>query len=128
PAWIEATLARPWALHDHDALRRVALAAVSLAPRQSVGLAQHYADLCARVEGAGALAWPRRTRGARLRVITLPGLDDSAARAQAVLATLPAERFDVTTLRAQSDDAQKRRLAALDAGVIVDLAGLSEPL
>src|SRR5207249_504075 len=127
--WLEATLVRPWAVHDHDALRRVALAATVLVPRASAALAQHYGAMCARVDRSGTpLTWPRRTRGNRLRVVLLVGDDDAAARSQAALCALPADRFDVTSVRARSADAEARRLAALDADIVIDLAGLTAPV
>ncbi len=47
--WLEALLARPWAVSDHDALRRVALAVVTLAPCRT----------------RAALRRPLRTRGSK---------------------------------------------------------------
>jgi predicted O-linked N-acetylglucosamine transferase (SPINDLY family) len=148
--WVAAVLARPWAAHDHDALRRVALATAALAPDQHAGLAQHYAALCERAEHAEApLGWPRRTRGEQLRVVVLVRDGDGAtdaARAQAVLNALPAARFAVVNavigveaatisagqaariaLPPSPSSADARRIAALDADAIVDLAGLTAP-
>jgi protein O-GlcNAc transferase len=128
--WIDALLARPWAVSDHDALRRVALAVAFLtppAPSPSVALAQHYAAVCAREDRGGApVMWPRRTGGERLRVVVLPGSDDVAWQAEERLRALPGDRFDVTVMRA--DGATAHRLAALDADVAIDLAGLTSPV
>ena len=147
--WVAAILARPWAARDHDALRRVALAASTLAPDHCAGLAQHYAALCERAEHADApLAWPQRTRGEALRVVVLVsgGRDATdAAEARATLNALPVARFSVvtaviggeaTTAAGQTahvalppipSTADARRLATLDADAIVDLAGLTAP-
>src|SRR2546425_5135924 len=145
--WGAAMLARAWAARDHDALRRVAFAIGEFASQSGRELGQHYAALCERVERPSVpLVWPRRTRGNRLRIVTLIGadaLDLAAHRAQAMLTGLPAARFDVLSAiiggqgRAADDvlprvglprrpaSTDARRLAALDADVIVDLVGLS---
>jgi protein O-GlcNAc transferase len=146
--WIAAVLARPWAAREHDALRRVALAAVALAPDHCAGLAQHYAALCERAEHADApLAWPHRARGEQLRVVVLVGAGraaNAAAEALATLNALPAARFAVVTaviggeatatsagqapriaLPPSPSTADARRIATLDADAIVDLAGLT---
>jgi tetratricopeptide (TPR) repeat protein len=51
--WLEPTFARRWALRDHDALRRAALAVSSLLPDEAAGLAEQYAVSCARIARTG---------------------------------------------------------------------------
>ena len=145
--WIVAVLARPWAARDHDALRRVVLAAGTLAPDHRESLTRHYAALCERAERADVpLAWPRRTRGEQLRIVVLVrGGAPLTERVQATLAELPSTRFVVVTaevggevtrstgpapclaLPLSPSAADARRIATLDADVIVDLAGLTAP-
>ncbi len=130
--WLAAVLARPWAARDHDALRRTTLAVLGLSPDHVASLTQHYAALCERAEHAGPpLAWPRRTRGPRLRVVALvssleDATDGAASEARAALEALPAARFDVVSAII-GGELSARRVAARDADVIVDLAGLTAP-
>ncbi len=143
--------ASEYAAADHDALRRIALAARRANAQAAADLAARYAALCGRAFAAGTpLPWPRRTAGHRLRVVALVGdVEDRAAGAAAVaLAALPRTGFEVTlaalgrpalpawlegtaaadlALLAVPDAAPHgaRRIAALDADVVVDLAGLA---
>jgi protein O-GlcNAc transferase len=129
-SWISAAAARPWAPADHDALRRIAVVAVSHAPHLAVGLRSHYGQLCMLVAGASTkLAWPLRTRGHRLRVVTLTAADtDGAASVIEAIRALPGDRFDVRTIalddigRESSNDSN--RVAVTDPDVLIDLAGL----
>jgi predicted O-linked N-acetylglucosamine transferase (SPINDLY family) len=131
-AWIAAALARPWAAGDHDALRRIARVAASHVPELAAELSSHHAQLCLlAAAGAPALAWPRRTRGERLRVValTVAGADGGADLAGA-LSALPNACFDVRTaeLGGGGDGVREpRRIADMDADVLVDLAGLRAP-
>ncbi|HEY3179796.1 MAG TPA: tetratricopeptide repeat protein [Casimicrobiaceae bacterium] len=126
-AWIEGTLARPWAVGDHDALRRAAFVVTSLAPRDGLTLAQHYAAICMRVDTSGVpLIWPRRTRGERPRVVVLAAGDDVVS--QSVLRPLREKGVDVTLIPTDTDDTRVQRLAAYDADAVIDLAGLAAPV
>jgi len=150
-AWIERMGARPWTAAEHDSVRRIAFAIRRFAPTHAATLAAQYATLCARVardSHAGPLRWPRRTPGARLRIVAVAApVPDVAAQAffEAV-AALPRSQFDVVLATTASDDEAKgidptgafarlalpavagvvdaRRVAALDADVILDTAGL----
>jgi tetratricopeptide (TPR) repeat protein len=125
--WVDAALGRPWAVRDHDAVRRVAFAIAGFAPRESAELAQYYAAMCLHVERGGApILWPRRTAGKRLRVVVLSGEGDVASSAQASIGALPTERFDVTIIAPAAENA--RAIGCRDADVLVDLAGLASPV
>jgi len=141
--WMDAALARPWAASDHDAVRRIAAAAVHIHAPAARDLAAHFAWLCDRAERASPpLAWPRRTRGPALRVVVLRGAYGAAEDTLAMLVALPPARFAVTVAQHGRDDASgeslmlpaaptavdARRIAALDPDVIVDLAGLHAPI
>ena len=146
-------IARSHVRAEHEALRRIALAAVRDASSAAPALAQSYANLCAREFAAAyPTVWPRRTAGDRLRVVVLvataPAPD--AGVALDVLAGLPHDEFDVTIaclgdtvtpdslvgigaagkLRALRlaplpDANDARRLAALDPDLLFDLVGLA---
>jgi predicted O-linked N-acetylglucosamine transferase (SPINDLY family) len=127
--WISAAAARPWAPADHDALRRIGLVAVSHAPQRAAGLRSHYAQLCMLVASASTkLAWPRRTRGRRLRVVVLTAAGTDAESTAETIRALPGDRFDVRSLVLNGIDRQgadeSRRIAVTDPDVLVDLAGL----
>ncbi|HEY2818139.1 MAG TPA: tetratricopeptide repeat protein [Casimicrobiaceae bacterium] len=124
--WLEALFTRPWALRDHDALRRAALAVSSLLSDEAAGLAERYAACCARIVRTGApMIWPRRTAGARLRAIVLTGESDIAWEARSLINALPLERFDVTTMQGEAGELSSRSIADVDADVLIDLVGLS---
>ena len=126
-AWIEGTLTRPWAIGDHDALRRAAFVVTSFAPPDGVRLAQHYAAICTRVDPSGVpLIWPRRTRGKCLRVVVLASGNKDVA--QSMLRSLHEKGVDVMLIDAGTDDTRVQRLAAYDADAIIDLAGLIAPV
>ncbi len=137
---------------EHEALRRIASAALRGAPQEAPALAQRYASLCARSFAAPLpLVWPRRTAGRRLRVLVLVGVvpDPEVRALRAALTGLSPERFDVAAaliggqsepgttagiekawpsrvilLPAIPDANDAQRLAALDCDALVDLAGL----
>lgn len=137
--WLAAALARPWAAVDHDAVRRIAV--VALRSGAGAGLAAHYAALCERAERAvPPLAWPARTSGAALRVAVVHAGDPAAQATLAKLRALPAAQCEVTVVTLGDAVASEpgavrlsgaptaqdaRRVAALDADIIVDLSGLA---
>jgi protein O-GlcNAc transferase len=130
---------RVYAPAEHDALRRVAVATRRHDPTAGRELATRYATLCAAVFAPPApLTWPRRTAGARLRVLVLEPAQLPAALAAdiALLATLPHDTFDVTRVDMDDDvdvpgggDAVEvslaRTLAAGDPDVLIDLVGMT---
>ena len=137
---------------EHEALRRIANAAVRAAPDEVLALAQRYAVLCARSFAAAMpLVWPRRTAGRRLRVVVLATVapDPEVRACLTALTGLAVDRFDVTVaviggqaapdasagidasrrprvvpLPAIPDANDAQRLAALDRDLLIDLAGL----
>ena len=136
---------------EHEDLRRVAFEAAQAGAPEAAVLARSYAELCAAAFPAPApLLWPRRTAGDRLRVaVLLPVVaDESASRALGALAGLPLAMFEpmlasigpksrdvvavlgdaatkVAELPLQPGFAVSRALAARDADVLVDMAGLA---
>ncbi|MEP7275191.1 MAG: tetratricopeptide repeat protein [Betaproteobacteria bacterium] len=141
-AWLAAVLARPWTVAEHDAVRRIAVAAAAFDARASAELAAHYAALCERAErGVPPLAWPRRTSGAALRVVVVTAARRPAQEALARLQALPRARFAVVVATLGAKAAQvtvpclalpgtptmqdAKRVATLDADVLVDLSGLA---
>ncbi len=152
-ALLEAAASRGYTGGDHDALRRIARAARSVRIDAADTLAALYAKVCAqRFAATAPLLWPRRTAGGRLRVIALMTAsagDASAIGAAGDLLRLSAEAFDlvlavvgadalapaigalaasraprVIALADAVDVGAARTLAAFDADVLVDLAGL----
>jgi predicted O-linked N-acetylglucosamine transferase (SPINDLY family) len=147
----ELAAARNYAAGDHEALRRIALAATTGGSRSASTLRECYAALCAGVFAASIpLLWPQRTAGARLRVIALLcGREDPVATAaMAALAAMPRTAIDLTLAvlgsadlpawLASSEaaalprlgvgsaaDGAARRIAVLDPDVLVDLVGLA---
>ncbi|MDH5245726.1 MAG: tetratricopeptide repeat protein, partial [Betaproteobacteria bacterium] len=151
-ALFDAARERRYGPADHEALRRIAHAAVLAAPRAAPALAQTYASLCAAVFASSfPLVWLRRTAGMRLRVVVLiatpPGPE--AIAALDVLAALPRAEYEIAIAllgAAALPDAfaasgaardlpllamppitaanDAKRVAALDADVLIDLAGL----
>jgi len=84
--------AREYAAGEHDALRRIALAATRANAASAADLRRRYVALCAaEFASATPLPWPRRTDGARLRIVVLVGEaeDPAAATAVAAIAALP---------------------------------------
>lgn len=147
-ALLTTALARGYAAAEHDALRRIALVAMTMEAEQAGALRERYAALCG--DGFAApfpLRWPRRTSGARLRVVGLVGPTGDAAVAGAIaaLAAMPRSAFDPTFAFVGGAETPAwlatagvpclgldpaaagaaRRLATLDADVLVDLAGLT---
>lgn len=136
---------------EHEALRVVAYEAAQAGAPEAPVLARTYAELCATTFAAPVpLPWPRRTAGNRLRIaVLLPVVaDESAMRVLAALAALPPVKFDlmlasvgskahdvaaalgddtarVAQLGSQPDFAVAKALAARDADVLVDMAGLA---
>jgi protein O-GlcNAc transferase len=151
------SLQRGYLASDHDALRRIARAAADAMPALAGAFAQCYATLCMWAFAPPMpLKWPRRTAGARTRVVVLvdsrAGADaDETALAlaglpndvfaltlaaiggsgngSAIAATAQALRCAVLELPRAADAAvaSGRRVASLDADVVVDLAGLGAP-
>ena len=146
--------ARDFLPGEHEALRRIVLAATSANAPSATDLRRRYAALCTGTFAAPApLVWPRRTAGSHLRVVVMVGAteDPVAVTAVAALAALPRIRFDVTlavigsaelpawcrgagvaawamlTLPSAPESAA-RRIAALDPDVIVDLGGLDSAI
>ncbi len=150
-ALLQQAAARGYAPDDHDALRRIALAAARLRAPAAAVLGAHYASLVAFACAAPLpLPWPRRCAGDRLRVVALvgPDGDEAAHAALARLAAAAGEDCDVTlalfgaaprdpspadavralpalALSPLPDVAEARRIAAIDPDVLVDLAGLT---
>ncbi len=129
-AWLDAAAARPWAPTDHDALRRIARVAGAGGHPAAADLARHHAALCVGAEGAAvSLAWPRRTRGERLRVVVLESDQSPSIQVPGALAAierLPRERFDVARLVVGTAAADETtRLASFDPDVVIDLVGIS---
>jgi predicted O-linked N-acetylglucosamine transferase (SPINDLY family) len=115
-------------------LRRIARVAAARAPELLGDLRALYAQLCVRAANAASpLAWPRRTRGDRLRVVVLAVADavDDGRRAADALHGLRVDRFDVTRLTLGGAEArgtsEVARIAPTDPDVLVDLAGLRAP-
>jgi len=139
---------------EPEALRRAALEALRGARPDAPELRRRYAESCVRRFAAPIpTLWPRRTRGRALRIVVLVGARAEPAidGALATLAALPRESFQVAF--ATLGDAKSRslrpagasqpaplivalnsaraaedakRLAALDADLLIDLAGLPE--
>ena len=125
--WIEAALTRPWAIADHDALRRVALAVAALVPEDdAAAVGRLYAAMCARIDRTGApMMWPRRTPGKRLRIVVLEAESGEAGDARSLIRALPNDDFDVSFVQASRGDLSSRAIADADTDVVVDLVGLS---
>ena len=141
----EHAATRGYAPGDHEALRRLARAAPQIA-----ALAAHYAALCAVAYASPVpLVWPRRTAGAALRVVVLAPATPGPAAQDAVraLAALPPGTLAGTYADCGGDAAaaatalglggwsaltlpavpglnEAKRLAAIDADLLLDLAGL----
>lgn len=72
----DAAATRPYGASEHDALRRMALAARRAGNPAAAAdaLARRYAEVCIEAFAASApLPWPRRTAGTSLRVLVLSG-------------------------------------------------------
>jgi len=151
-ALFEATRNRGYAAADHEALRRIAHAALQAAPGAAPALARAYASLCATAFVAPfPLVWPRRTAGVRLRVIALVATSSApeAIAALDLLAALPRAEYDIAIAMLGAgawpdsfaisgavrelpllalppipgaNDA--KRVATFDPDVLIDLAGL----
>jgi predicted O-linked N-acetylglucosamine transferase (SPINDLY family) len=134
-AWFARMLERDLPAEEHDALRRATYAAARAGVASAPALARAYASLCATAFGARIpLLWPQRTAGERLRVVVLADAAGVAALQAlphdvtlAVVGGRAQDRHGAATLELSAqpgvDDAQ--RLAALDADVLIDAAGLS---
>ena len=152
-ALLAAAIARSYAASDHDALRRIARAAYATGNPLASSLGALYAKLCAQSFAATVpLLWPRRTAGDRLRVIAVIDAatrDDAALAASKTLlrtsaltldtvfavtggaALPPSLAFEQATRIVAIGDAHEtaaQALAAFDADVLVDLAGLAAPV
>ena len=138
---------------DHEALRRIAHAARFAEGSDEPALAQSYAKLCTTAFASTVpLLWPRRTAGARLRIVVLiPAAPiREAVTALALLAGLPRDQFDVVilivggsalpesladlgnartlpsvALSPVPDANDAKRCAAFDPDVMIDLIGRS---
>ena len=137
--------ARTYAPADHDALRRIAVAAANFDVATAREFTVAYGALCAAGWAAPVpLSWPRRTAGDRLRVMTLHSpVAPLDAATLAALASLPRESFAITmasigdatlpagdgtaslALPAQPDAATAKAIGAGDFDVLIDLAGLA---
>ena len=140
-AWFTAMRTRVLGADDHDALRRVARAAVLAGVPDALALATAYGTLCRTLfRPARPLAWPRRTAGARLRVLVLAQADQHVALARregAVdadvtwaligLADAASDAAGVLAVAAAPGAEDARRIAALDPDLLVDAAGLDAP-
>ncbi len=136
--------ARNYAAADHEALRRIARAVARLDVDAGRELASRYAALCvAELAPAVPRTWPRRSAGVQWRVVALVGATTPAGWVKSGLLALPRDRFAIwvalldgalpvdgltnLTVRDVTDPAVARSIAALDADVLVDLAGLDSP-
>ena len=144
-AWYAAMRTRDLRPEDHDALRRAARAAARAGATEAGPLASAHATLCRTLfRSTVPLAWPRRTSGARRRlvVLTTPERARAIADALAVDATdadvalaviggdpagLEVSSFRSIALAAQPGIDDARRVAALDADVLIDAVGLDAP-
>lgn len=125
---------------DHEALRRIARATARLDADAGRELASRYATLCvAAFAPPVPLTWPRRSAGARLRVAALVGGNTDAV-ARAAVRELPHDRFALSIVLLDgaeplagfvnlavpdaTDPAGARSVAAIDADIVIDLAGL----
>jgi protein O-GlcNAc transferase len=140
PALLAVARERAYAPAEHDALRRMARAARQLDPATGDALAQKYAALCATLFLPPVpLLWPRRTAGARVRLLVLQAsaMPDAVAAVSQWVDALPDTAFDVTRIDvdAQFDpdggegDAVEvslaRAFAMGDPDVLLDLTGLA---
>ncbi len=151
-----AALARAWLPAELDALRRIGWVAARAGAGEAQGLGERYAQACVGEFAAPTpLVWPRRTAGARLRVVFVvpaAGLEPAAQRALADAAALsdtidacvavvggtalPDEGLPAGALRTARvlplpgvpDGGEAKRIAALDPDVLVDLCGIKVPL
>ena len=148
-----AALGMRWMPVERDAMRRIARAAVAAGDDRAAALGEGYARLCAaELAGSPPIVWPLRTAGPRCRVVVLVavrGIDPPALGALSdVLATdagtvetfvalvggaaLPADwplpeaarAVRVIPLATDPDAGDAKRIAALDADLLVDLVGL----
>lgn len=147
-AWCAAMAERPLGLDDHDALRHAARAAQRAALPSARMLASLYAARCQAAFAPGVpLLAPLRSAGRRARLVVLAAEGDAhaqdiarrfAATADIVVASVAGAETSIPTAGAGRvatvalaptptlDDA--KRLATLDADVLVDLAGLDAPV
>ncbi|MEP6656400.1 MAG: tetratricopeptide repeat protein [Betaproteobacteria bacterium] len=145
---------RPYGASEHDAVRRLTLVASTASPVAASGLAQRYAEIClAAFSSPVPLPWPRRTPGSRWRVLVLVAASEALAalaRLEGALSNAARARCEmflaiignaadtdlsslsvngattrVIALSEFPDVGDARRLAALDADMLVDLAGLA---
>ena len=140
-SWFAAMRARTLAPEDHDALRRAARAAARAGSSEAPALASAYATLCATLfRSTIPLMWPRRTAGTAARIVVLArasrvaelashvAADVDAQLTWAVLAERGAAEPDASlrTIPVAADPGVEdaRRIAALDADVLIDAAGL----
>ena len=153
-AMLDGMASRAWALHDADALRRIAVAVQSSQRQLSVQLADACCVLTAALPAPPVpLLWPRRTAGKALRIAWIaPAIGtpewgvwqqvlaavkmpkeaaqlvltaDPPESVRATLATTPLAGAALLVIPSRPDIDTARALAARDYDVLVDAAGLS---
>ena len=118
--------ARSYAATEHEALRRIALAAGQAAAPEAAVLLQTYAELCVSAFATQVpLTWPRRTAGERWRIVVLlPANADSAAKGVTAAVTgLPRETCDVLLACVGAAAPAWVELAGISAARIIELPG-----
>ena len=129
---------------EREGLRRAAVAVARFDAEGAGVLAEHYAALCAAAFVAPVPAmWPRRTAGARLRVVLLLPAEIFVSAEVRDFATLRSDTFDVAlaaigapapptfagltgiALPVEPDALGAKAIAARDPDVLVDLVGLA---
>ncbi len=150
---LDTAVGRPYGAAEHDAVRRIGLAAWRMGHERAQALADRYAALCAEIFGPSVpLVWPARTRGERLRVLVLVRGDDALAAPDGWMARFARAnegRCEITALVQPAGDgaarfdeaawpdavrpvvlpdgiaaADPRQIALLDGDVLVDAVGM----
>ena len=141
---LAAVRSREASASDAEALRRIAAAVARFDRIAADEIAARHGMLCAAsMTPPVPLVWPRRTAGAATRVLVLAGGPGDDAAAVDAIAKLASEAFAVTIasmgtpraslpsgvtqwiLPAVPDVAAAKGISALDADVLIDVAGLA---
>ncbi len=128
---------------DLDALRRIAVASAGTDTAAAADFASRYAEWCAAsLAPVAPTAWPRRVAGTHTRVVVVVPANAIESGALRAIAGLPRDAFRVTlavlgvpasplpqnavglVLPAPPDTAATNAIAAQDADVLIDLAGM----